>query len=351
LTRPGISPHDITDPEGESMTARLARLTRSTVAAICAMVVLVAGGTTAAIATTSAAPSGAVVTGTIFDPSGYPLSGITVQLYRDGPDEGTLVGTTTTNDAGRYRFNGVEGTTGDSYRIQGADRSGAHVSMDSTFDLTGTTTTRNATMRLAGFIQGKVSTKIGTAPAQRATQAFVSADSEDAAAGVQVSSKGTFRMGNLPPGTYVLTFLDRAFAYQCYDNIRAPFHGTCARSTKVTVVAGRTTTINPQVLSHPNSKVSGTVTDTKGAPLEGIQVAVYTDTNRVVNDSTTKADGTWAVNSVDWVGKIKVVARTYSGQPYRTTWYKNAVDFAHGTPIAVKDGSTITGIKIALPAK
>ncbi|KQV75116.1 hypothetical protein ASC61_08935 [Aeromicrobium sp. Root344] len=333
------------------MTARLAGLTRTTVAAICAMVVLVAGGTTAAIATTSAAPAGAVVTGTIFDPSGYPLSGITIRLFRDGPDEGTLVDTTRTNDAGRYRFNGVQGASGDSYRIAGTDESGAHVSLESTFDLTGTTTTRNATMRLAGFIQGKVSTKIGTAPAQRATRASVSAESEDAAEGAQVSSKGTFRMGNLPAGTYTLTFLDSAFAYQCYDNIRAPFHGSCTRSTKVTVVAGRTTTINPQVLSHPNSKVSGTVTDTAGAPLSGIQVAVYTDTNRYIDDATTKADGTWAVTSVDWAGKVKVVARTSSAQPYRTTWYKNAVDFAHGTAIAVKDGSTITGIKIALPAK
>ncbi|KAA1395350.1 carboxypeptidase-like regulatory domain-containing protein [Aeromicrobium ginsengisoli] len=333
------------------MTARLARLTRTTVAAICAMVVLVAGGTTAAIATASAAPAGAVVTGTIFDPSGYPLTGITVRLFRDGPDEGTLVDTTRTNDAGRYRFNGVEGTTGDSYRVEGTDESGGHVFVDSTFDLTGTTTTRNATMRLAGFIQGKVSTKIGTAPAQRATKAFVSAESEDAAEGAHVSSKGTFRIGELPPGTYTLTFLDSAFAYQCYDNLRAPFHGSCSRSTKVTVIAGRTTTINPQVLDHPNSKVSGKVTDTSGAPLSGIQVAVYTDTNRQINDSTTKADGTWAVNSVDWVGRIKVVARTYSGQPYRTTWYKNAVDFAHGTAIAVKDGSTITGINMALPTK
>ena len=78
------------------MTARLVRLTRTTMAAICAMVVLVAGGTTAALATTSAVPTTGTITGTISDPSGYPLAGITIQLWDNGAVEGSLVATATT---------------------------------------------------------------------------------------------------------------------------------------------------------------------------------------------------------------------------------------------------------------
>ena len=147
------------------MIARLARLTRTTTAAICAMVVLVVAGTTAAIATTSAASTTGAVTGTISDPSGYPLAGITVRLYDDGPDDGDLVGTTTTNDAGRYRFASVRTDGDDLHRFDAKDVSGAHVFLySSSFPVAGgTTTTHNGTMQIAGLVQGKVSTQVGSA--------------------------------------------------------------------------------------------------------------------------------------------------------------------------------------------
>ncbi len=103
-------------------------------AVICAMVVLVAGGTTAAIATTSAAATTDTITGTITDSSGYPLPGITIRLFDDGPDEGSLVDTTTTNTAGRYRFTGVQAESGETYRLEGTDPTGAHVFLYSSFE-------------------------------------------------------------------------------------------------------------------------------------------------------------------------------------------------------------------------
>jgi hypothetical protein len=119
------------------------------------------------------------------------------------------------------------------------------------------------------------------------------------------------------------------------------------------VIAGRTTTITPQVLDHPNSELSGTVTDADGKPLGGIEIGVYTDKKRPINLhlATTKADGSWTVDDIDWAGKVRIMARTHADDPYRTTWYKNAVDFAHATPVTVKDGSKITGLHISLPAR
>lgn len=321
-------------------------------AAICAMVVLAAAGTTAAIATTSATSTGVTITGTISDASGYPLAGIKIEMFADGADEGTHVGTTTTNDAGRYVFSGVEAEAGDPFWFGATDSSGAHVYTYAGFTIgTGTRTTKNRTMPIAGFIQGKVSTKDGSAPAQPAKHAFVGAEGEDWGSDAHVSAKGKFRIGGLPTGKYTLTFLDPDFADQCYSNIRAPFHGSCR--TQVTVTAGRTTTITPQVFTHPNSTLSGTVTDTNGKPLEGIQVDAYTDKNRPINldDPTTKADGSWTVDDIDWAGKIRIVARTHDGIPYRTTWYKSAVDFAHATPVTVTDGSEIGNLRIVMLAK
>lgn len=240
------------------MTARLARLTRTTMAAICAMVVLVTAGTTAAIATAAAEPATVTVTGTVSDPSGYPLAGIKVELYKDGPDEGTYIATTTTSDAGRYRFNGVQGKAGDTYRLQGRDPSGAHVALYSEFKLqAGTVTTNNTTVQLAGFIQGQVSTKKGTAAAQPGKHVLVTAYGERAVETVLVSAKGKFRIGSLPAGTYVLQLNDRddLFATQCYDNVRMSKEGCegTTSATRITVTAGKTVTIRPQVMNRPIS--------------------------------------------------------------------------------------------------
>lgn len=241
------------------MTARLAHLTRTTMAAICTMVVLVTAGTTAAIATTSAAPTTATITGTISDPSGYPLAGITIELFKDGGDEGTYIGTTTTNDAGRYRFTEVHGDAGDAFRLQGRDPSGAHVALYSEFTLkAGAATTNNVTVQLAGLVQGKVSTKNGSAAAQPGKHVLVTAYGERAVETVLVSAKGRFRVGSLPAGKYVLELHDRddLFADQCYNNVRKSKEGCegTKSATRITVTAGKTVTITPQVMNRPISK-------------------------------------------------------------------------------------------------
>ena len=236
------------------MTARLIRLTRITVAIICAMV-LVGGGTTAAIAATSASTTG-TITGTISDPGGYPLAGIKVKLFKDGADEGTYVGTATTNDAGRYRFTGVQAKAGDPFWFGATDSSGAHVYAYSAFNVgSGTVTTKNRTMPIAGFIQGKVSTKDGTAAAKPGTHVYVTAYGTDTVASAQVSARGTFRIGGLPAGSYVVELIDggNLFAAQCYNNVKMSKEGCegTKSATYIKVIAGKAVTIAPQVMNRP----------------------------------------------------------------------------------------------------
>jgi hypothetical protein len=232
------------------------RLTRTTVAAICAMVVLIAGGTTAAIATTTAAPTTVTITGTISDPGGYPLAGIKIELFKDGADEGTYVGTATTNDAGRYRFTGVQAEAGDPFWFGATDSSGAHVYAYSGFNVgSGTVTTKNRTMSIAGFIQGKVSTKDGTAAAQLGKHVYVTAYGTDTVASAHVSAKGKFRIGGLPAGSYVLELIDGddLFAAQCYNNVKMSKEGCegTKSATHIKVIAGKAVTIAPQVMNRP----------------------------------------------------------------------------------------------------
>lgn len=339
------------------MTARLARLTRTTMAALIAFVALVAGGTTAAIATTSALTTTTItLTGTISDPSGYPLANIKILLFKDGTDEGTLIGTTTTNSAGRYRFTGVQLVEGDTdYRLEATDGSGAHVFRSSSLNVgSGTTTTHNVTMLIAGFIQGKVSTQDGDAPAQPAKHVYVTAYGANAIGEANVSARGKFRIGGLPAGKYFLAFQgDAAFRDQCYSNILKGTEGCegTTGATQVTVTAGQATTITPQVLNHPTSTLGGTVTDTSGNPVAGASIAVYTATKHMINDTSyTKADGTWSMRGIAYVGKVRIFARD-SNAVLRDTWYRSAVDFAHATPVSVTEGSELTTLRISMPKK
>ena len=336
------------------MTARLVRLTRTTLAAICAMVVLVAGGTTAALATTSAVPTTGTITGTISDPSGYPLAGITIQLWDNGADEGSLVATATTDSAGRYRFAKVATDGDDAYRFEAEDLSGAHLHLSSgTFVVpAGRTTTHNGTMKLAGFIQGKVSTKDGAAAAQPAKNVVVEADGGDVALDAKVSAKGFFRLGGLPTGTYRVRFQDSAgtFTTTCYNNVPTINGGRCPGMTTVAVTAGKTTTLKPQVLHHKLGQLSGSVADTNGAPLQGMTVEVRRASDQaILAELTTKADGSWT-SGIGFVGTVKVEVWD-TEDAYRTTWFKNAVDFAHATALQLKDEGKITGINVVMPKK
>ncbi len=172
---------------------------------------------------------------------------------------------------------------------------------------------------------------------------------------VSVSAKGTFRIGGLPAGTYALELQDRdaAFAAQCYSNIRMGSEGCegTAGVTRITVAAGKATTITPQVFSHPTATLGGTVTGPDGKPVNDAAVEVdAADQRRLVDDSYTKADGTWTLRGIAYVGKVKIIARDSDGV-LRYTWYVKAVDYAHATAVTLKEGSKITNIRITMLQK
>ena len=163
------------------------------------------------------------VTGTIFDPDGYPLAGIEIRLYDGGPGDGSLVETTTTDDAGRYRFGRVLTDGTDSYRVEADDLTGNHVYACSARFVAevGVAAAHDLTLLSAGIIRGK-------ATAQHAV--LVTADGRHTCGESTVSPRGTFQLGGLLPGTYTVTFRDPA--------------GTPLGETlKIKVIAGSTTTL------------------------------------------------------------------------------------------------------------
>jgi hypothetical protein len=169
------------------------------------------------------------VTGTIYDPSGYPLAGIEIRLYDGGPADGSLVETTTTDDAGRYRFAKVLTDGTDHYRFEAEDLTGNHVYVCSGSFATeaGVPTTQDLTMKAAGVIRGKVTSSHAV---------LVTADSKTTGGEVTVSANGTFRLGGLPAGTYIVNFVDLV-------------ESQCKGQTTVKVVAGQTATLKARTLS------------------------------------------------------------------------------------------------------
>lgn len=178
--------------------------------------------------TTTGTVSTGTITGTISDPQGYPLAGITIRLYDDG--HGTLVDTTTTDDAGCYRFTNVLTDYAGRYRFEADDMTGCHVYCGSPSFVVkaGVTATHHLTMRIAGIIQGKIATE--------GKRVVVTAEAEHWAGEATVSPNGTFRLAGLAPGTYAVTF-------------RALSRTTGTEVLKVKVTAGKTMTLKPQKLS------------------------------------------------------------------------------------------------------
>ncbi len=230
------------------MTARLLRLTLALVAGVA----LVGGTAIAATSAAHAAPATIRVTGTVTDRDGYPLAGVEVQVVRADHEDSDFE-PTTTDWAGRYVTPRIPVDATMKYVVGAADPTGHHQTASSKpFAATPAHKVQHLKMAAAGIIRGKVTTKDGDV-VRPARFVLVTANNS---VSVATSSFGTFTLGGLPSGTYTLLFEDYDedgsrpgphFASICYDNIPRPV-GNCVDATKVTVTAGKVTTINPQVL-------------------------------------------------------------------------------------------------------
>ncbi|GAA3527439.1 hypothetical protein GCM10022234_25820 [Aeromicrobium panaciterrae] len=318
---------------------------------IAALVALVAGPAI----TQSAAPAANTVqfTGHVYDKAGRPLSDIQVTLHRVGNEMD--LGQTHTDSAGRFTFPAVPKSAKTLYYLALDDLSGRYVDITQTRTFTaGSSKVPDVTMTLAGFIEGKLFTKEGD-EVQPAAAGTVSAMNRTTGYGgwTPVTKDGSFRIDGVRPGSYELTFTDTDlnFAGGCYDNM--PAVALCEGTEQVTVKAGKVTTINTQVLDNPLEQVSGTVTDTNGAPLADVWINIWDadDSTHWLGSTYTDQDGDWTVRTIDHAGPIKVRADDEASEPSTTVWFENAASYEDATPLLLKDGGEIGGIGMVLPAR
>lgn len=245
---------------------------------------------------------------------GKPLKGVKIELYWVGADtfSGSRLGVDTTDSKGRYSFSRFPVTDKDDSDLSGKavvvrDPAGRIVATSRKFrDRTGRTVTRNVTAKRAASITGVVKRGDGLSTARLRTQVFgpdvqIDPDYDSDAVydtDVKVAKNGTFKLTGLPAGDYYLQFDDdgRTYFSQCYDNLpvattecNGTFNTTGKPSaTKITVKAGQNLALKPQTMSTKGSRISGSVTDTSGRPIEDVRVRaaragqprVSTDTSR-----------------------------------------------------------------------
>ena len=321
------------------------------------------GETTSGINATLA-PAGPVghITGTVKNAGGDGLAGIKVIAYEsDGSGGWNDVSTTWTNDNGTYNLGGVPagncrlyfGQYSDTYLPQfyNGEPGGAE-DIDSAKDVPvglGETVALPDVVLVAASITGTITDATGQPLDNIDVKAFASAD--DAYTGnwvalTQTDEHGTYRLGGLPEGDYIVEFSNDEsgdYVTQYYDGLATPDSATLVHVTDTTTTKG----IDAALLRV--GCVAGTVTDADGNGLDDISVSAC------VANSQGGWDGVATVQTQGGgydlgplpAGSYRIMFRDDFGR-WATQWYNNKPDFFVADDVTVTHSTGITGVDATL---
>ena len=287
---------------------------------------------------------GGKIGGTITDSaSTAPLAGIEVSAQSTSG-----VRTATTNAQGQYV---IEGLATGSYSVEFTDPSDGHFSQYynaqstlATANVVAVTTGKltaniNAALAPAAVISGVVSNTAGAAVVSDVL--VFDATTQRQVGGAVTATNGSYHVGPLPGGTYLMEFEPEMPGYpvQYYKG-----QATLADANAVTATIGQTTTDISATLPLPGA-ISGTVTGPSGAAA-GVGVNAYDAGGQLAADTDTASDGTYTLNSL--------AAGTYhvkfvpTGGGFLPQYYKSEPTLASANSVGVTSGATTTGIDAAL---
>ena len=309
-----------------------------------------------------ALPADGRISGTI-TLSGVPLSGATVQVYNSA---GVSVRSASTDNNGFYTVRGL--ATGSYFAIgnhffagaiaqvfNGITCQGCVITSGTPIAVTQGATTPNINFSLLSAPVGVgITGKVTIAGGISASNLMVEAQS---ASGfpyrVTPSPNGTYAITGLTPGSYfVHTIGGSLFGLidQLYNGI--PCQGCNVASGNPVSVDGVTNTPNINFSLVAGGKITGTVRDANGVPLQDVTVQVYDSNGNLVGNSlNTGSNG--AFNTPGLLAGTYFL-RTSNGRGYLDQVYGGVscefgCNVTTGTPIAVTLGTTVANINFALP--
>lgn len=166
-------------------------------------------------------------------------------------------------------------------------------------------------------------------------------------AGTVTAADGTYTLGGLEAGAYRIEFAHMSgdYAYEYYRDASTLRKGQTIRVALGSVVSGIDAALGPA------GKIAGTVVAARtGAPLGSVYVSVYRNEggtwSQVMFGAETAPDGSYAVGGLP-TGVYRVEFNDWSGE-YTGEFYQNRPDLRSATAVAVRAGTTRSGIDAEL---
>ncbi|MDJ0770864.1 MAG: carboxypeptidase regulatory-like domain-containing protein [Ilumatobacter sp.] len=302
---------------------------------------VVAGITTSGIDATL--EQGGGVTGTVTDSNGQPLATISVWVC---DSTGAACRGSSTDASGSYTVTGLP--PGD-VTVRFSDWTGIHLGEyfdDASDEATATPvavtagstiTGIDAELQLGGAISGNVTGPLGAPVAN----ADVTACGSSSCWTSRTNLDGNYTITGLPTDFFTVEFAATGLVGEYYDDVT-----DSGLATPVAVVVGATTPGIDAALVE-GGRISGTVTDSAGAPLPDISVDASSSTGgSSYGSAVTDAAGTYTVTGLA-TDDYRVSFSDFGGT-YLSEFYDDAVDAGSATPVAVVAGATTSGIDAAL---
>lgn len=306
-----------------------------------------AGGVDAALAL------GNSVSGVVTDSDGSPLPSVVVDLFTA---TGEYVSAAWTDGDGAYTVGGLRDGE---YRIRfNPENSSVNVAGEwwddaateedaAVVDLSGGTSLTGISPQLdpAAVLTGTVTDASGAPVAQASVSAYTYDDEAGGwwtwVASATAAEDGTFALGSLRPGSYKIQVTAGT------DDVLGEWWPDAPEESGaevLTLAAGATTGIDVRL--EPAGLITGTVTDTTGSPVAGVEVVAYSD-GPVMTASTDEAgvfrlgglrNGTYTVQF-----QTEAASSEVAGE-----WWDDASKAADAAGIEVTQGETVSGIDAQL---
>jgi hypothetical protein len=160
---------------------------------------------------------------------------------------------------------------------------------------------------------------------------------------------GSYKISGLPADTYTLRYGATGSGFRL-SGLYVDGSGLSydyGSATQYAVTGTTTTTANFSVPAVGG--LSGTVTDTSGAALDGVNVVVFDAAgNQIPSTATTAADGTYTISDV-LPGSYEVEFDGLAGSNLASTFY-GGVTLATATKVTVSSGATTASVNATLAA-